>query len=145
VQYFFDTSFFIALIDRRDLHHKRAVDILKTIQETSNESPEFFLSDVVLNETWSVICRRVESRKNSESFALLAQSLQQKITAIPVLCLYEIFNDSYQKVVKFMRENQGRFSFHDALIALFLRQVDDVTLVTFDHDFRALKNLKVLS
>mgnify|MGYP002641655906 CR=1 FL=1 len=52
--YIFDTSFLISLLDIDDKNHKKALEIISDL-EIWNYANKFFISDIILNETYTVL------------------------------------------------------------------------------------------
>lgn len=140
-QFFLDTNFVLSLFDDKDTFHPRAKAIFEKWDEVS---AEIFLSDVVLNEALTVLARKCEQRPYFGPFTPVCERFIQTVQEIPVLCLYEHFNPFFQSTVRLMKEHQGTLNFHDCLIAVFLKTVPKVHLVTFDEDFHKIPWLKIL-
>ena len=141
-QYFLDASFLIALIDSTDVHHARA-NLLK--QMLINSDKEIFLSDVLVNEVMTGLKSRCRKGNRAGQFPLMAKKVADFMVDQPILCLYELINQNYGRLISMMVQSDGKMSFHDCLIAFFLKQIPEVTLVTFDKDFNEVKGLKILS
>lgn len=141
-QYFLDASFLIALIDSDDNHHTKACALFERILASPHE---IYLSDVLLNEVYTVFGKRCERSNRGDDYEKLTKKIASFVVDRPVLCLYELFNQSYGKVVSLMKSSKGRLSLHDGLIVLFLQQVHEVFLVTFDEDFKKISGLSILS
>lgn len=139
-QYFLDANFVIALMDASDLHHERAKKIHQRITATEFE---LFLSDVVLNETLSVLARRHESKKIKQPFQDVITRFKGAIASLPILSLYELVPQNYARLMGLMAKYDAKLSFHDALIVLFLRQVPEVRLVSFDEDFTGIRGINL--
>lgn len=140
-QYFLDANFLIALTDASDLHHARATKLLQQITATE---AELFLSDIAVNETLSVLARRHESKKSKTPFKTVVDRFKNAIAKSPILSLYELVPQNYALLMAMMVKYDAKLSFHDCLIVLFLRQVPEVQLVSFDRDFAAVRKLKLL-
>ena len=52
--YIFDTSFLISLLDIDDINHTKALEIISDL-EIWNYTNKFFISDIILNETYTVL------------------------------------------------------------------------------------------
>lgn len=143
-QYFMDANVLIADLDEQDSLHKKVRTLLQEID--SSGKARIFVSDVIVNEALSVLGKRCESRNDAKKFQILVDALHDNLRKnhVPVLCLYEIAVKNFQKIIGIMRASQGHLNFHDALIALFLKEVPNVTLLTFDQDFKRVPGLKVL-
>src|SRR3990167_7675463 len=132
-QYFLDTNFLISVLDPRDIHHNRAVKILGILPST--DSRNVFLSDTVFNETLTVLARRGLNQKNPHNFSEWSEKFRLILPEYPILCLYDTLPKGYKKIIDLMTKFEGRLSFHDCLIALFLKEVQNVRLVSFDEEF----------
>lgn len=139
-QYFIGTSYLVALFNRTDVHYERAVQISAELPPL--ESRAVFLSDVVINEATNVLSRR--GRQQQADVPALLGRFRQILPNYPILCLYETVKENYGKILNLMAEREGRLSFHDCLIALFLKEVPDVKFVSFDEEFEKLGWLDVL-
>ena len=52
--YIFDTSFLISLLDIDDINHEKALEIVSDL-EIWNFTNKFFINDIILNETYTVL------------------------------------------------------------------------------------------
>lgn len=141
-QCFLDTSFVVALLDNRDVHHRRALELHASIKRLNGE---LFLSDVVLNETLCVIARKYQGEAQHELLKKKLEFFSQHIRTMPILCLYELVNKSFGSIKNMILQTSGTLGFHDCLIVLFLQQIPLVHLVTFDEDFKKISGLSILS
>lgn len=141
-QYLLDSNFIIALMDGKDVYHQRASKLFDQIQGDGNE---IFLSDLLINETLSVFAKRCEAQKREADFQRLAKKFLESIQGLPLLCLYDLFNEKLNRIVDIMIHHRARFNFHDALMLLLLQEIPEVVLVTFDTDFKDLPDVKVLA
>lgn len=121
---------------------QRALNLVESIKEKKGQ---IFLSDVLLNETLSVLAKRCKAKKNPENFSTLANDFQKKIEGLPILCFYELLSKGYSYILKIMKTSQGCFNFHDSLILYLMQSIPEVTLVTFDQDFKKVPGLKILN
>lgn len=132
-QIFMDTNFIVSLFDEKDVLHKKAVGLYGQI-DTSHT--QIFMSDVVLNEVHSVLARKhSESKYDADFLESSIKTFHEFLHNRPILCLYEIFTENYKNVLRLLKESQGTLNFHDCLIAIFLKEVPQVKLVSFDADF----------
>jgi len=141
-QYLLDASFVVALIDAADVHHQKSLQVLEKIEAAEGE---IFLSDVLINEVLSVLAKRCESRGRTGGFASLAHSVTEWMYRCPILSLYELVPKNYLRLVSMMVHSKGLLNFHDCLIVLFLKELPQVHLVTFDSDFETQKGIRVFS
>lgn len=130
-QYFLDTSFIVALLDAVDVYHAKATQALATIELQPHE---LFLSDVAVSETLSVFAKRCEAKRQTKRFPDLAKAFQDLMQRLPILSLYELVPQNYKHILQQMIRSESRLSFNDCLIQLFLKQVSQVKILTFDGD-----------
>lgn len=141
-QYFLDTSYLISLLDGNDVHHRRAVEILAELPPP--DSRNVFLCDAVINETMTVLARRGLNKRNAESFNEWGARFRHILPEYPILCLYNVLPEGYKKIIDLMTQLEGHLGFHDCMIALFLKEVPQVRLVSFDEDFQKVEWLNIL-
>ena len=141
-QVFLDSSFVVALIDAADVHHQRSVQLLAKINQSNGE---IFLSDLLVNEVLSVLAKRCESKGKQDMFPHLASLVQQLMHQYPILSLYELVPQNYPTLISMMVQCRGELNFHDCLIVLFLKELPEVSLVTFDRDFETQKEIRLFS
>jgi predicted nucleic acid-binding protein len=127
-----DTSFAVALMDSKDHHYSRAVGMLERIEE---EKLELIYADCVLNEIYSVIARRLVERKMSTIFPEVADEITSSLESVVILNTYRYLPKAHREVVDLMKQTQGRLNYHDALIALSLREEGIDRIVSLDRDF----------
>lgn len=140
-QFFLDSNFVISLLDDQDSHHQRARVIWRDILK---QNSQVFLSDVLINEVFSVLARRCEERGKGRYFKKWARRFQKSIEGLPIACLYEFLPEHIPQVIAIMIRYQGCFNFHDALFIFFLNQLPNVHFVTFDKDFAKVEKLRIL-
>lgn len=131
-QAFIDANVLISALDEGDVHHFEA---RKIWDEIHAQDANVFFSDLVLNEVLSVFAKRCEAKKRKDDFVVFASRLAELIAGYPILCLYQLLPNYYGETLKIMKQASGQLSFHDCLIVLFLKEVSEVELVTFDRDF----------
>jgi len=127
-----DANFLLALIDKKDKWHPKAKILAKTLRK---KKWEVIYLDCVLNEVISVLAKRLEERKESQDLVSLLESLENLVPKEKVEWLYPNVPDLYSNIVKLIKEKEGRLNFHDALIALFIKENNSKYLVSFDQDF----------
>ena len=127
-----DTSFAIALMDEKDRHHERALRILDGIEKAGLE---VIYIDCVINEIYSVIARRFAERKMSERFPEMADKITSSLEDVEIINAYQYLPKAHPQVVGLMKRTEGRLSYHDALIALSLKEEGVGKIISLDVDF----------
>jgi len=134
-----DTSFIIAFMDKKDRQHKRALEIYGKIEEMDIE---VVFMDCVINEVYSVMARKLIERKMSKEFPKVADMIANFLKDINVVNAYRYLPKFHFKVVDLMKQTEGRFNYHDALIALCCREEGIDKIVTLDNDFDEIEWLQ---
>lgn len=122
---FVDTSFWIALRNRRDPRHAEAATLLRTRADgglaTSNQ---------IRGETWTYLRRRVGHDGAVEFLDALERS--------PRVQLFSISEKQVQQALKWLRQRDEReYSFVDATSFVLMRELKIREALAFDGDFSA--------
>jgi uncharacterized protein len=122
---FADTSFWIALRNRRDGHHAEAVELLRrhggSVLVTSNQ---------VAGETWTYLQRRAGHSA--------AVSFLDSIEQSPRVRLVRVAADQEAEAWAWLRQHGGReYSFVDATSFVLMRALRAQEALAFDGDFTA--------
>lgn len=122
---FVDTSFWIALRNRRDPRHAEAATLLRTRADgglaTSNQ---------IRGETWTYLRRRVGHDGAVEFLDALERS--------PRVQLFSISEKQEQQALKWLRQRDEReYSFVDATSFVLMRELKIREALAFDGDFSA--------
>lgn len=131
-----DTSFIIALVDSKDQHHKKALEIESRIKE---KEVEIICMDCIVNEVYSVIARKLIEREMSKEFSKMADLITNFFENVDIINAYRYLPKIHSKVINLMVQTEGRLNYHDALIALSSKQENIKKIVTLDNDFDEIK------
>ena len=137
-----DTSFAVALMDSKDMHHQRATHMLAGMGESG---VELVYVDCVINEIYSVIARKLWERKMQERFPVIADEIASSLENVEVVSAYRYLPKAHRAVVDLMKQTQGRLNYHDALIALSLKEEGIDNIITLDKDFDEVEWLERIS
>lgn len=123
-----DTNMIVAILDKKDAHHKNAVRILEDLGEE-----RVYILNTNLSETYLVIARRCRERNYDCKVALgKLRELEASINVIWVENLKEI----HAEVVDGVIESNGELNYNDALLLRFVKD-EEATLITFDKQLTA--------
>ena len=122
-----DTSFLVALLCRRDVHHERAKDLYEKLKR------EFRLlfTDIVLGETVTVLMRR--SREWKFPFRETVDVLRRMVPNPAQFAYYLAWK--FWDVWDLAIESQGRLTFNDALLVIGCREEEVRRIASFDRGF----------
>ncbi|MGH9389033.1 MAG: type II toxin-antitoxin system VapC family toxin [Vicinamibacteria bacterium] len=122
---FVDTSFWIALRNRRDPRHAEAATLLRARADGG-----FATSNHVRGETWTYLRRRV----GHDGAVLFLDALERS----PRIQLFSITEKQEQQALKWLRQRDEReYSFVDATSFVLMRELRIREALAFDGDFSA--------
>lgn len=122
---FVDTSFWVALRNRRDDHHAAARDLLQT-----NASVPLISTNHVRGETWTFLRRRAGHASAAQFLDFLDDAVRLQIEHVDEAT--ELDAISWLK-----RHDQREYSFVDATSFALMRRLGIRAAFAFDGDFVA--------
>ncbi|OAG28469.1 type II toxin-antitoxin system VapC family toxin [Thermodesulfatator autotrophicus] len=122
-----DTSFLVACLCERDVHHRRAREIFReTLRDLHPIVP-----DVIYGEAVSVLARR--SREWGFEFG---QALRELRAICPRPARFAVYLlEEFDDIIRLVEDTEGRLNFNDALIVVGAREERIKKIVSFDSDF----------
>lgn len=133
-----DTSFLVGLIDEGDIWHKKACEIYDVL--VNNKIIIYFL-DCVVNETVAVISRRYSRIKREDLFTEIFDKFEELVKPEIINWTYDRIREFYPEIINLVKGFKGKFSFHDAFIALIARENKISYIASFDEDFDMVERL----
>lgn len=135
-----DTNVLVAMMDGRDNWHSRTERLVERLE--CEQNIRFVYFDCVLNETISVLGRRLEEQKRSHEFAALLEIIQTRIPDAFIAWVSSDIQRLYAEIIQLVKQTSGQLNFHDALIALKCRELQIESLLSFDADFDQIHWIK---
>lgn len=132
-----DTSFLVAQLDERDLHHRTARAIHEAFR--TREAAYIYL-DCVVNEAVTVLSRRALQRKIDPQPIL--QRLRREIPAEILDWTGPELPRLWERILDKVEEYRGSLSFHDCLLVLILQEGGIEWIASFDESFDQVKGLE---
>jgi len=124
-----DTNILVGFFDQNDVWHSKAAELM------TKENIEGVFLDCVLNEVFTVLCRRAQERKDGERFEGVIERVKHSVPEDRIIWTYLDIRYYYAEVISLMEGHEGKLNFHDCLIALVAKQKGIKTIVSFDKDF----------
>jgi predicted nucleic acid-binding protein len=124
VRVFVDTSAYIASLYRKDINHRKALEIS---QELFDKGADFITSNVVVYEVYTVLARKVE-----KTTAIL---FHQKIIdeSLPIVYMDEDLEEIAFSI--FEKEKSKNVSFFDCTSFAIIKKLQIKSIFSFDRDF----------
>jgi predicted nucleic acid-binding protein len=122
---FVDTSFFVALRNRRDRHHRAAAALLREHSESA-----LVTTNLVRGETWTYLRRKAGHAA--------AVSFLDALARTPRLRLEHVVEATEETALRWLRRHEEReYSFVDATSFAVMRSMRIRSALAFDGDFAA--------
>ncbi len=122
---FIDTSFFVALRNRRDRHHQEAVAILR-----QRERSGFVTSNHVRGETWTYLRRKADHRS--------AVAFLDSLESSPRIRVDVVTPDQEARGLRWLLHHDEReYSFVDATSFALMEGLRLTEALAYDGDFAA--------
>jgi predicted nucleic acid-binding protein len=123
---FADSSFFIGLADKRDNWHKKALKVLKKIEE------QMAVTDLVISESVTSIGNRSGGKAGKRLFDFFADNCQ----------IEYVDEDLLQEGMKIFLKFDGGLSVADSVSVAIMGQRRISKIVSFDSDFDKVKGIR---
>jgi uncharacterized protein len=124
-----DASYFIALLNPKDVHHTTATEMLPKLL---NE--RIITTELIFEETVSVILRKCDKQT---AINIGNKILNSEISVHSAnVCIFQKAWQSFQKY--------NKVSFTNCTTIEFMKMFQCSSLVTFDKEFESLENIKVI-
>ena len=134
-----DTNFIVALLDKRDSLHKRATVLNEWLIE---ESAELFYADCVINETVSVLVRRLREQRRSGDIEEMLNVLEALFPPASLTWTYHGVDEEWASVFDLIRKTRGKVNFHDALLARSAVNLGVSHIISFDANLDEITSWK---
>lgn len=135
-----DTSVIVALINKQDIHHTKAVELISSLEHSQKD---IILMDCVLVEIYSVLARR--SKEKGLHLPNLVAKMKKVEKNYLVIRALPMIKQLHEKVLDLIITTDGELNYHDALIALVMKKEEIKMLATFDSDFELVEWITVIN
>ncbi len=132
-----DTSFLIAQLDERDVHHQTATALHELFRK---RDVAYIYLDCVVNEAVTVLARRALERKVDPR--PIIRRLRREIPTEILDWTGPELPRLWERVLNTMEEYKGRLSFHDCLLVLVSKEGGIEWVASFDQSFDQVSGLK---
>jgi predicted nucleic acid-binding protein len=127
-----DTSVLVALIDKEDKWHSKAMALEIALAERDYE---LLYLDCVFSEAISVIGRRAEEQRRGDEFDAILMALLERAPAQRLLWLMGEAERLIDPILSLIRSSSGQLGFNDALLALVCQELGVSLIASYDKDF----------
>lgn len=130
---FLDTSFIIAFDNIDDVHHEKARELWKNIENML--LGQYFISDYIFDEIVAVSLRK---SKDKTATVLLCEKI---IQSIPII---NIDKNIFDEAWKIFKETKTNMNFTDCTSLVLLKLIGSNKIATFDKAFKELNEIEVI-
>ncbi len=115
-----DSSVLVAFYNEKDVHHEKAVEIIKTLDKETS-----FISDYIINETISVALRKIGLKKAKG----IAEFLMNKRNLIVTYTMQEDFKE----IIEIFKNQNDNLSFVDCHL-MWMTKTLGLEVASFDKN-----------
>jgi len=134
-----DSNFVIALVDEKDKWRKQALSLQNALEK---EKAKLIYLDCIINETISVVGRRLEEKDRSDEFKTVLEKIEEIVPPENINWIYPEVRRLYGEILNLVKVHKGRLNFHDALIILAAKELKTAFIISFDEDFDQVEGIK---
>lgn len=127
-----DTNIIVGLYDEKDVWNKQAKCLMENFKKASLD---LLLLDCVVNETFTVLARRLNEGKRKANLISTFKKLKIDMSGDKITKSYQLLETNYDEVVNRIVESEGKINFHDALIVTFALHQNISIIASFDTNF----------
>ena len=134
-----DSNFIIALVDKKDKWREQALTLQNALK---NQYAELIYLDCIINETISVVGRRLEEKGRSDEFETVLEKIEEIVPPENITWIYPEVRRLYREILNVVKAYNGSLNFHDALIIVAAKEMKTTSIVSFDKDFDQVEGIK---
>ncbi len=127
-----DTVVLAAIIDLHDKWHSAATALNTAL---TNANAEIIIMDVVVNETITILARRLHEQGRVSQLVDILERLEHIAPPERIIWVSSETQRLYAEILTLVRRYNGELNFHDLLIALICRELALPHIASFDRDF----------
>jgi predicted nucleic acid-binding protein len=137
-----DTNYFVALLDTSDKWNKTSLEIFTALQKYN---ANILVTDVVLNETINVICKRMENKGRSNEITHFLKIIEKQYTTDAIVWISEDIKKYHHHIMKLISDNHGLLNYNDCFLLAFMQKNKIKNIISFDTDFGRIKGINRIS
>ncbi len=128
-----DANILVGWLDEGDALHNRVIGILERLERAGHE---VVLTDVLLAEAISVLCRRArERRTDPPSLQVVVDAMRRWFVEGAVRSFAAQTGSLFAEVLDVIEETDGQLNFNDGLLVMLQRRGDIGDVVSLDAGF----------
>ena len=137
-----DTNYFVALLDTSDKWNKKSVEIFTALK---NHDVNLLVTDVVLNETINVICKRLENKGRSNEISQYLNIIEKHYAAETIVWISKDIKQYHHHIIKLVSDNNGLLNYNDCFLLAFMQKNKIRNIISFDTDFDSIAGINRIS
>ncbi len=137
-----DTNYFVALLDTSDKWNKKSVEIFTALK---NHDVNLLVTDVVINETINVICKRLENKGRSNEISQFLNIIEKQYAAETIVWISGDIKQYHHRIFKLVGDNSGLLNYNDCFLLAFMQKNKIRNIISFDTDFDSIAGINRIS
>ncbi len=102
-----DSNFVIALVDEKDKWRKQALSLQNALEK---EKAKLIYLDCIINETISVVGRRLEEKGRSDEFKTVLEKIEEIVPPENINWIYPEVRRLYREILNLVKVHKGRLT-----------------------------------
>ena len=137
-----DTNCFVAILDTTDKWNKVSIEIYTNLQMYE---VNLLVTDIVLNETINVICKRMENKGRSNEIDHFLKLIEKQYTTDAIVWISEEIKKFHPHIIKMVRDNRGLLNYNDCFLLSYMLKNKIKNIISFDNDFDSIAGINRIS
>jgi len=137
-----DTNCFVAILDTTDKWNKVSVEIYANLQIYD---VNLLITDVVLNESINVICKRLENKGRSNEIDHFLKLIEKQYTTDTIVWISEEIKKFHPHIIKLVRDNHRLLNYNDCFLLAYMLKNKIKNIISFDNDFDSIIGINRIS
>lgn len=137
-----DTNCFVSLIDSSDKWNRNSLEILN---ELKIYNVQIILTDIVLNETINVLCKRLENKGRSNEIGHFLNLIDDYYSSELIVWISEDIRKYHNQILDLIRNSNGLLNYNDSFLIAYMIENDIRNIISFDLDFGSINQINRIS
>lgn len=133
-----DTNVLVGLYDEKDVWNRPARYLMENLKKALID---LILLDCVVNETFTVLARRLREGKRQDNLTSVFKKLKADLSKDKITNSYQLIETNYKEIINRIIESNGKINFHDALIITFAFNQNISFIASFDTNFDGITGI----
>lgn len=132
-----DTNALISFFDSSDKWYQKIISIFEKLTHTPIQ---IIVTDIVLNETINVLCKRYENKNKSKEIEVLIKKIEKDYNE-NITWISEDIKIYHKEILKLVKNSLGLLNYNDCFLISYMLKNKIKYIISYDHDFDTIKGI----